>query len=100
MAIELAVIGAVAGIVLGLRYKVLILVPAIMFAMIVAIIVGVVHADRLWSIALMTLELIIAIQLGYLAGTVTRAAITAIFPPSNEGRHSDPGDNSHTETPG
>jgi hypothetical protein len=98
MVIELAVIGAVAGIVLGLRYKVLILVPAIMFAAIAATIVGVAHAERFWSIALMTVELITAIQLGYLAGTVTHAAIAAIFPPSKEGRNSDPGHNSHTET--
>jgi hypothetical protein len=100
MAIELAVIGAVVGIVLGLRYKVLILVPATMFAMIAAIIVGVAHADRFWSIVLMTVELIIAIQFGYLAGIVTHAAIAAIFPPSKQGRHSDPGHNSHTETMG
>jgi hypothetical protein len=98
MAIELAVIGAVVGIVLGLRYKVLILVPAIMFAMISAIIVGIARADRFWSIVLMTVELITAVQLGYLAGTVTHAAIVAIFPPWKEGRNSDPGRNSHTET--
>jgi hypothetical protein len=100
MAIELAVIGAVVGIVLGLRYKVLILVPAIMFATIAAIIVGVAHADRFWSIVLMTVELMTAIQLGYLAGTVTRAAIAAILPPSKEGSNSDPDHNSHTETMG
>jgi hypothetical protein len=97
MAIEVAVIGIVVGIVLGLRYKVLILVPAAMFAMISAIIIGVAHADGLWSIVLMTVELITAVQLGYLAGTVTHMAIAAIFPPFKGGRNSDPGGNSHTE---
>lgn len=100
MAIKLAVIGVAVGIVLGLRYKVLILVPAIMFAMISAIIVGIAHAERFWSIVLMTLELIAAVQLGYLAGTVTHAAIATIFPPWKQGRNSDPGRNSHTETMG
>jgi hypothetical protein len=80
MAIDVAVIGAVVGIVLGLRYKVLI---------------GVAHADRFWSIVLMTVELITAVQLGYLAGTVTHAAIAAIFPPWKGGGNS--GRNSHTQ---
>jgi hypothetical protein len=98
MAIELAVIGVVVGIVLGLRYKVLILVPAIMFVMIAVIIVGIARADRFWSIVLMAVELITAVQLGYLAGTVIHAAIAAILPPWRGGRNSDPGRNSHTET--
>jgi hypothetical protein len=92
MAIDLAVIGVVVGIVLGLRYKVLILVPAVMFAMISAVIVGVARADSFWSIVLMTVELITALQLGYLAGTVTHAAITG-----KGGCDPDPGRDSHTE---
>jgi hypothetical protein len=95
MAIDVAVIGAVVGIVLGLRYKVLILVPAVMLAVISSIVVGVAHADRFWSIVLMTVELITAVQLGYLAGTVTHAAIAAIFPPWKGGGNS--GRNSHTQ---
>jgi NADH:ubiquinone oxidoreductase subunit 6 (subunit J) len=97
MAIDIAAIGVVVGIVLGLRYKVLVLVPAVMFAMISAIMIGVTHADRFWSIVLMAVELIAAVQLGYLAGTVTRTAIAAIFPPWKRGRDSDHGRNSHTE---
>jgi hypothetical protein len=49
MAFELAIIGVVVGIVLGLRYKILILVPAVLLAMIFAIIVGVGRADSFWS---------------------------------------------------
>jgi hypothetical protein len=97
MAIEVAVIGVVFGLVLGLRYKVLIGVPATMFAMISAIIIEVAHADGFWSIVLMTVELITAVQLGYLAGTVTHMAIAAIFPPCKGGGNSDPGRNSQTE---
>ncbi len=97
MAIDVAVIGGLAGIVLGLRYKVLILVPAVMLAMLSSMLVGVAHADRFWSIVLMTVELIIAVQLGYLAGIVTNAVITAIFPPRKGGGNSDPGRNSHTQ---
>jgi hypothetical protein len=97
IAIEVAVIGVVVGIVLGLRYKVLILVPAALFAMISAIIIGVAHADGFWSMVLMTVELITAVQLGYLAGTVTHMAIAAIFPLWKGGGNSDPGRNSQTE---
>jgi hypothetical protein len=96
MAIDVAVIGGVVGIVLGLRYKVLILVPAVMLAMLSSILVGVAHADRFWSIVLMTVELITAVQLGYLAGIVTHAVIAAIFPPWRGGGNSDPRRNSHT----
>src|SRR5215831_136037 len=75
MALELAFIGVVVGIVLGLRYKVLILVPVIMFAILSAITLGVVRADRLWSILVMIVALVTAVQLGYLAGVVIRAGI-------------------------
>jgi hypothetical protein len=75
MALELAVISIVAGVVLGLRYKVLILVPAVMFAMAFALVVGVGHADSLLSIVLMTVGLGVAVQIGYLAGIFLRAVI-------------------------
>jgi hypothetical protein len=41
-----------AGIAVGLRYKVLILVPAVTLAMIFAMIIGVARADHFWSIVL------------------------------------------------
>ena len=85
MALELAIIGVVVGIVLGLRYKVLVLVPAVLFAMISAIAVGVGRADSFWSIVLTTVALVIAVQLGYLAGIVIQAAIAANSPTA-EGR--------------
>src|SRR5215467_4248629 len=88
MAFELAIIGVVVGIVLGLRYKILILVPAVLFAMILAIAVGVGRADSFWSIVLTTIALVIAVQLGYLAGLVIHAAIV-IRPPRKDGGKSD-----------
>jgi hypothetical protein len=64
MAFELAIIGVVVGIVLGLRYKILILVPAVLFAMIFATAIGVGRADSFWSIVLTMAVLVIAVQLG------------------------------------
>jgi hypothetical protein len=84
MAFELAIIGVVAGIVLGLRYKILILVPAVLFAMILAIIIGIGRADSFWSIVLTTVALVVAVQLGYLAGIAVHAVIAAIRPPRKE----------------
>jgi hypothetical protein len=84
MAFVLAIIGVVVGIVLGLRYKILILVPAVPFAMILAITVGIGRADSFWSIVLTTVALVVAVQLGYLAGIAVHAVVAAIRPPRKE----------------
>jgi hypothetical protein len=79
MALELAVISVVAGVVLGLRYKVMILVPAVMFAMMFAVVVGIARADSALSIVLLTMALGIAVQMGYLAGIFLRAVLEWIY---------------------
>jgi len=75
MALELAIVGMLAGIALGLRYKVLILVPAVALAMIFAMTVAIARGDHFWSIILAMAILGTAVQLGYLAGIVIRAAV-------------------------
>jgi hypothetical protein len=89
MAFELAIIGVVVGIVLGLRYKILVLVPAVLLAMIFAIIIGIGRADSFWWIVLTTVALVVAVQLGYLAGIAIHAVIASIRPPRKEGSKSD-----------
>src|SRR5258707_14834069 len=69
-----------AGIALGLRYKVLILVPAVTLAMIFATIIGVARADHFWSIVLAMVVLGTAVQFGYLAGIAIRAAVGSVIP--------------------
>jgi hypothetical protein len=83
MTFALAIIGVAIGVVLGLRYKVLILVPALISAMLFAIGVGIVRAESFWSIVLTAVALVTAVQLGYLVGSVIHAAIAAIWPPQN-----------------
>ena len=78
MALELAIISVVAGAVLGLRYNALVLVPAVMFATLFALIVGIVRADGFWSVASLMLLLAVAVQLGYLAGIAIYAVIESI----------------------
>jgi hypothetical protein len=73
--IELAFINVLAGIVLGLRYRVVILVPAVSLVVTFALIVGIARGDHLWSIILAMVIVGTAIQLGYLIGIAIRAAI-------------------------
>jgi len=76
---EFAIISVLAGIALGLRYKVVILVPAVTLAIIFAMIVGIARADHFWSITLAMVILGTAVQFGYLAGIAIRAALGSIY---------------------
>jgi hypothetical protein len=73
--IESAVIGIVAGIALGLRYRVVILVPAVSLVVTFAVIVGIARHDHFWSIILAMGIVGTAVQLGYLVGIAIRGAI-------------------------
>jgi hypothetical protein len=75
MLLELSIISAFAGIALGLRYKVVILIRAVALVMMFAMVVGIAHGDPYWSIILAIAIPATAIQLGYLAGIQMRAAI-------------------------
>ncbi len=59
-------IGTIAGILLGLRFKVFVLVPAILIAMIVIIASG----HELKVTALTVFGTVVALQIGYIAGCV------------------------------
>lgn len=87
MALELAIISVVAGAALGLRYNALVLVPAVMFAMLFALIVGIARADSFWSVAFLMLLLAVAVQLGYLAGVAVYAVIESIWAALGRGRN-------------
>ena len=78
MALELAIISLLAGTALGLRYKVVILVPAVTLAMILAMIVGIARADDFWSIVVAMAILGTAVQLGYLMGIAIDAVVGRI----------------------
>lgn len=92
MLLELAVISALTGIALGLRFRVLVLVPAVTLAMLFAMTVGMARGDHFWSVVLAMAILGSAVQFGYLAGVVIRLAVEAISARMVEG-HS-PGLNS------
>jgi hypothetical protein len=68
MAIGLAIIGVVVSIALGLRFNVLVLVPAIALAVIFALTVGIARSEGFGSIVLAVVIVGTAIQLGYFVG--------------------------------
>jgi hypothetical protein len=70
--------GAIIGILLGLRFKVLVLVPASVLATIAVIING--SADKLSVIVLTLLATLVSLQVGYIAGPVIRFLAQAHLP--------------------
>jgi hypothetical protein len=79
MTLELAIISIIAGAVLGLRYNALVLLPAITFAMLFALIAGVLRADGVRSIVFMMTLLSVAVQLGYLAGAAISTVVESLY---------------------
>ena len=76
MTLKLALSAFLAGIALGLRYKVVTLIPAIVLVMLFAMIVGIGRGDRFLSLFLAVAIPGAAIQIGYLAGAQRRHPIT------------------------
>ena len=73
--IFLFVIGTIAGIMLGLRFKVLVLVPAILLATIFIIASGSGHELKMITLSLM--GTVVLLQIGYFMGSMLRALIRA-----------------------
>jgi general stress protein CsbA len=82
---NLAVVGALVGAVVGLRFTILALIPAGILIAIYSILIEVSCSDKWWAIVLTIIIIVISIQLGYLAGTMIHAVIASIFPPQNDG---------------
>jgi hypothetical protein len=78
MALEILIIHFLAGAALGLRFKLMILIPGLTLTMLFASMVGVKHGDQFWSIAVAMILLGTAIQVGYLAGILIRAKIASV----------------------
>ena len=79
MTLELVIISFVIGATLGgVGFKIMILVPAVLVAMLLAAMTGVSHADHFWSIILMMILVGIIVQIGYLAGLFIRAWIISM----------------------
>ncbi len=73
----LVAISLLFGMVLGQRFKVAILLPAIGFALMVVICTGVARGEAVWPIVLLAAAATTTLQLGYLAGIGIRYVLVA-----------------------
>lgn len=78
MTFELAIICAVAGVVLGLRYNVVVLIPAVMFALLFGVVVGISRSEGVLLTTFLAAGLAVAVQAGYLAGIAIYAVLESI----------------------
>jgi len=63
------------GAMLGLRFKVFVLVPAIALSFVASFGIGIANGNSLWSILVVTFLVMIALQIGYFAGTFIRFGV-------------------------
>lgn len=70
MMITLPVIGILAGVALGFRFKALVLLPANMIVALVALAAGAAHADSALHILLAAVVTMAAMQISYFAGAI------------------------------
>jgi hypothetical protein len=68
----LSMVALFIGTVLGMRFKVLILAPAIVICSVAILGVGIARDGSLWSTLLGIVSVLAALQMGYLAGSVIR----------------------------
>jgi predicted neutral ceramidase superfamily lipid hydrolase len=68
----LALISLLAGAALGMRFKVLVLVPAIGFILLVAAGTGLGRGDSLGTVLLMAAAAVTSLQIGYFGGGIIR----------------------------
>ena len=68
---------AASGAVLGVRFKVVALVPLIFLAVFGTAVVGVAAGWKVWSIIGTAIVGVVALQIGYLLGAVARATISS-----------------------
>ena len=69
------VIGATFG---GTGFKVMIVVPAALVAMLLVAMAGVARADHFWYVVMTMISAGTAVQIGYLTGLLIRAGITSM----------------------
>ena len=70
--------GAIAGILLGIRFKVLVIVPASLLAAVIVVANG--SGQQLGAVVLTLLGTVASLQIGYVVGSILRALVRAHLP--------------------
>ena len=79
MALELVIISFIIGATFGgIGFKVMIVAPATLVALMLAAVAGVAHADHFWSIIISMILVGTSVQIGYLVGLLIHAGITSM----------------------
>jgi predicted Na+-dependent transporter len=76
-AMAVALISLLIGMVLGQRFKVLALVPAMAVVVLIAVGAGVARGAGVWPTILMVVVAMATVQIGYLAGIAIRSLLAA-----------------------
>jgi hypothetical protein len=84
MALSTFAIVFLIGATLSVRFKVLILFPAIGLAVVSTAAVGIAHGDPFGAVILTIASVAAALQIGYLFGLVTRAVIASLGVPERK----------------
>jgi hypothetical protein len=74
----LIAIGILIGAGVGLRFKVLMLVPTIVLAALGTTLIGISSGRQFWSVVGTAILIGTTIQIGYLVGVVTRAIVASV----------------------
>jgi hypothetical protein len=72
-----ALISLLIGVVLARRFKVLVLAPAFILTLVLAIGAGLARTDAAWAIGSTALVVIVGLQIGYLFGSGIRLVLVA-----------------------
>jgi membrane protein DedA with SNARE-associated domain len=73
----LSMVSLLVGVVLGQRFKVIVLIPATAIVLVLAVATGVTPAQTAWSIILMVAAAATSMQIGYLIGIGVRHVLAA-----------------------
>jgi hypothetical protein len=73
--ITLILTGVFLGAVLGLQFRIFVLVPVFCVALPLVILDGVSRGDELWRLALTSVVLLVLVQIGYALGSISRSLL-------------------------
>lgn len=76
----LSIVSLLVGAVLGLRFKIAVLVPAIAIVFVISIVAGLVQGYTGWSIVLMAAAGSASLQVGFIMGLVVQHVLEATSP--------------------
>jgi hypothetical protein len=62
------------GALLGIKFRVLILIPALGAILLTVVAIGIAHADAVWAILITLVAAVSSLQIGYLGGAIMQYA--------------------------